>query len=435
LLKRKALSAFIDWKTNKTKQALLVTGARQVGKTFLIREFARQHYQSFVEINLVENADAREAFIQARSSEDYLLALSLFAGDRLIENETLVFIDEIQESPEIVTAIKFLVDRGGFDYVLSGSLLGVELKNIRSVPVGYLRTIEMFPLDFDEYCWARGVGDPVIDEAQVAFDIQQAVPGFIHNRLLKLFHEYLVVGGMPDPVNTFVQDLNIERVRALQGGIIETYKQDATKYNFDRSRVIKRIYELIPSELGQQNRKFTIKSIDGIPRHDRYADDFLWLVDAGIAIASYNVREPRHPLMLSAGSTQFKLFNNDVGLLASMCGMDETRETLFGSSNANYGSFYENAAAQELKAHGFEPYYFKNKRVGELDFVIETKQGEVIPLEIKSGKNYQRHNALTNVLSTPSYGIERAYVFYDGNTSVKGSVTYCPIYMMGRLQR
>lgn len=434
MLKRKVLKALEAWKSNKSKQALLVTGARQVGKTYIIREFGRKNYASFVEINLLENAQARIAFNQAQTSEDYLVAISLFAGDKLIENDTLIFIDEAQESKEIVTAIKFLVERGGYDYVLSGSLLGVELNNIRSFPVGYLHSISMYPLDFEEFCWARGVGESVFEEVRSCFFDKSAVPDYMHKHLLRLFHEYLVIGGLPDPVQIFVNDFDVQKVRAIHDDIVALYKKDISRYKEDRAREIKRIFDLIPSELNHKNKKFTIKSIDGIPRFDRYEDDFLWLVDANVAIAAYCVSEPRHPLLLTAGENQFKLFLSDVGLLSSMCGIDTTREALTGNTSVNYGSFYENAAAQELKAHNFTPYYYKDKDKGELDFVIETRQGQVYPIEIKSGKNYKRHNALSNVLSTTNFHVELAYVFCEKNISTNQKLVYCPIYMIGCLE-
>ncbi|MCL2808266.1 MAG: AAA family ATPase [Coriobacteriia bacterium] len=431
MLKRKIVKSMEAWKKNKTRQALLVTGARQIGKTYIIREFAKNNYAHFVEINLVENDQALAAFNQVQTSEDYLVAISLFAGDELVENETLIFIDEVQESKEIVTAIKFLVDRGGYDYVLSGSLLGVELNNIKSFPVGYLHTIDMFPLDFEEYCWARGVGSPVFEELRIHFLDRTIVPDYLHKRLLKLFHEYLIIGGLPDPIQVFARDLDVQKVRAVQDDIVALYKKDISKYKENRAREIKRIFDLIPAELNHKNKKFTIKSIDGVPRFDRYEDDFLWLVDANVAIAVYNVGEPRHPLLLSADERQFKLFLSDVGLMASMCGLDVTRDAMTGNTSVNYGSFYENVAAQELKAHGYTPYFYKDSVKGELDFVIETRQGQVFPLEIKSGKSYKRHNALSNVLSTTNYHIEQAYVFCERNLSTNQRITYCPIYMIG----
>ncbi len=436
MLKRKALDAMKSWKANKTHQALLVTGGRQVGKTFLIRDFGRQNYGHFVEINLLENTAARTALAGARDSADLLARLSVFANAPLVPRETLVFLDEIQECPEVVTAIKFLVERGDYDYVLSGSLLGVELKNIRSAPVGFMSTLKMYPLDFEEYCWANGIPEAAFDTVRTCFDEKTPVPDYLHDRLDRLYHEYLVCGGMPDAVRSYVDNRNLQQVRLVQGGIVELYRTDISKYApTSDTRTIKRIYDLIPSELAQQNKRFKLNAIEGTSRISRYENDFLWLADALVAIPVYNVDEPRYPLMLSMTSNLFKLFSSDVGLLTYQCGMDVVRDLYADRRDINYGALYENAVAQELVAHGLTPYYFKNKQLGELDFVIEWPPTHVLPIEVKSGKSYKRHNALSNVLEVSNYNIGQAAVLYEGNVETSGAVTYYPIYMAGCLHR
>lgn len=438
MLKRKAMDDFVFWKEHKGKQALLVTGARQVGKTYLVREFAAQHYEHLVEINLLENKAARQAFDAAADSSDLFLRLSAFATEPLVPGKTLVFIDEVQESKETVTAVKFLVDRfGEYDYVLSGSLLGVELKNLRSVPVGYLDSVEMFPLDFEEYCWANGVAQNVLDAARNALRERRPVDEFVHQRLLRLFHEYLIAGGMPDPVSAFVGSHNVQVLRSRQNGIIERYREDISKYaeNNAEARAIKRIFDLMPSELSQQNKRFVLSSIEDGAHFDRLEDEFLWLADAGVALPVYNVREPRYPLMLSMTSNFFKLFMNDVGLLTCMLGMDAVREVIADRLDVNFGALYENVVAQELRAHGFPLYYFKSRAMGELDFVVEHPPTKILPIEVKSGKSYKRHSALTKVLSTPNYGIDEALVLCEGNVEVEGGVTYLPVYGIDFLER
>lgn len=433
MLKRKALHSFEAWKEFKTKQALLVTGARQVGKTYLVREFAKNNYDHVVEINLFENEDARAAFSSASNSKDLFLRISAYANHPLIPHKTLIFIDEVQESKEVVTKIKFLLEREEFDYILSGSMLGVELKNIRSAPVGYLATTEMFPLDFEEFCWANGIGEEVFAEVRRCFAESQPVDDFIHKSLSDLFHRYLIVGGMPDAVQAFLESDNIQRVRFLQKDIAQQYRADIAKYAGTSGRAIKRIYDVMPGQLSQQSKRFVVKDIEGHARISRYENDFLWLADANVALPVYNVKEPRYPLQLSMSATQFKLFFSDVGLLTYACGMDVVRDILSDRPDINFGAIYENVVAQELRAHGFKGYYFKNRKLGELDFVIEWPSGQVLPIEVKSGKDYRRHRALDNVLSTPNYGITKALVLYEGNVAVEGPVLYCPTYMVACL--
>jgi len=431
MLKRKAYEELIKWKKAKRRKALLVTGARQIGKTYIIREFAKTHYENFVEINLIENSAACESISAAKSSTDLFTRITVEAGAEMIPGKTLIFIDEVQEAKEVVTYIKFLVERNDYDYILSGSMLGVELKNIRSVPVGYMQTIEMFPLDFEEFCWAKGLNTSVIDMVFEHFKKRTTVEDFVHERLLSLFHQYLIVGGLPEPVARYCDTDNIQEVRSVQKEIIALYRQDITRYCKDEDAVaVKRIFDLIPSELNQQNKRFIIKNINGTAKFERNENRFLWLVDANVALAAYNIDEPRHPLLLSKKENFFKLFLADVGLLTGLCNMDVVREVLNNRVAVNYGSLYENVVAQELAAHGHKLFYFNNKGVGEVDFVIESDNAEVIPIEVKSGKNYKRHRALNNLLGVVNYDIQNAYVLHEGNLRIEQKACYLPVYMV-----
>lgn len=431
MLKRKASSDILYWKEHKTTQALLVDGARQVGKTYIIREFAKEHYEHFAEINFLENERAAEAVSNAGNADELFVRISAFAEGELVPGKTLVFLDEVQECKKIATAIKFLVDKfPEYDYVLSGSLLGVELKNIKSVPVGYLDSLTMYPLDFEEYCRACGLPANVIAAAESSFKDKVPVDGYIHERLLALFHEYLIVGGMPAAVQKFVEGKNITAVRNIHKNIIARYREDITKYAKKRSRAIKAIYDLMPAELSRQSKRFIVSDINKNAHFDRYENDFLWLADAGVALPVYNVGEPRPPLAISLNPSFFKLFLSDVGLLTYLCGMDATRDVLAGRTDIHYGALYENFAAQELVAHGFPSYYFKSKTLGELDFVVEHPKSTVVPLEIKSGKTYTRHSALNKVLGIENYGIQEALVFCEGNISRMDNILYAPIYCL-----
>ena len=410
-------------------KALLITGARQVGKTFIIREFGKQAYQSFIEINFLENKTAASLFENARDSRDLLLRLSAIADKPLIPGQTLIFFDEVQECPEIVTAIKFLVEEGSYRYILSGSLLGVDLKDIRSVPVGYMDIVQMYPLDFEEFALANRVSPNVIDALREAFEEKRPVDAVVHERMMALFRLYLVVGGMPAAVMKYLETNNLRDVIGEQQAIIALYKKDIARYDPEEKLYLEDIFDLIPSELNCKNKRFILKNLNENFKFSRYSNSFLWLKDAGVALPTFCVAEPTVPLRLSKSSNLFKLFLSDVGLLASMY-MDHIQvRILNGEKSINFGAVYENVAAQELKAHGFDLYYFNSKKQGELDFLIE-QNGYVLPVEIKSGKDYTKHAALSNVLANEDYDIPEAYVFQNDNVSQTGKITYYPIYML-----
>lgn len=429
-MKRKAYDSLLDWKRHKTKQALLVTGARQVGKTYLIRQFGAAEYRVFVEFNLLLDAAARASFAAATSSQDLALRISIAASQELVAGETLVFFDEVQACPEVVTLIKGLVDEGLFDYVLSGSLLGVELKNVRSLPVGYMRTLTMHPMDFEEFCWATGLSEDAFSIMRECFESRTPVPEFIHDRLMGVFHRYLLIGGMPDVVASFVREGTIDGPRSIQKDIRTFYEADISKYAPENRRlIIKEIYRLIPSELQSQNRRFKLSSIEGVKRFDSVSNDFLWLSNANVALPVYNVREPSYPLLMNDQRTVFKLFMSDVGLLTGTFRKRDSLELFDGGPVASMGGVYENYVAQELVCHGFDPYYFTKASIGELDFLVEDGADRVIAFEVKSGRSYKSHAALNRALSQEGYGITAAYVLAESNVSIEGDVTYLPLYM------
>lgn len=441
------------------KRSLLVTGARQVGKTFSIRKTGKECFENVVEINFVEQPDAIKLFCEQKGAQDLLLRISAFTKKTLVPGKTLIFFDEVQECKDMVTAIKFLVEEGSYKYVMSGSLLGVELDDLHSVPVGYMDEIEMYPLDLLEFFEAIGIGADVIGHLRDCFESKHPVDDFIHKRMLEAMRLYLIVGGMPAAVQKYLSTNNLRKVYAEQRGIIRTYKMDITKYDPERKLQIEEIYDLIPSELNAKNKRFILQELSGKvavgqvksepaqssgreqvrpksrARFSKYEDSFLWLRNAGVAIPTYNVEEPRVPLLLNKQRNLFKLFLNDVGLLAAMYGGHIQTRLLSQDFNINFGSVFENLVAQELYAHGFTEdqqhslYYFNSKRQGELDFVVEY-DGHVLPIEVKSGKDYERHNALTSVMGNEEYGVPSAYVFCQDNVHTKGKITYYPIYMI-----
>lgn len=434
MLERK-ISRYIEHFYEVNKGALLLSGARQVGKTYSVRRFAEKKFKSFIEINFVDNPDAVGIFSNAKNSSDILLRLSAFVNQPLIKGETLIFFDEVQQCPEIVTAIKFLVDDGRYRYIMSGSLLGVELNNLRSVPVGYMEVKEMYPLDLEEFMWAVGVNEDVIASLKKSWEEKKHVDDFVHKKMMDVFRLYLIVGGMPAAVMSYKENNNLQDVMASQREIISLYKKDISQYDEKRSLKIKEVFDLIPSELNSKSKRFFIKDINTKARAEMYENEFLWLKNAGVAIPVFNVDEPKLPLKLASSRNLFKLFSNDVGLLACQYSDGIQLKILTGDDAINHGSVYENVVAQELLAHGFdELYYYNSKKMGELDFILEY-DGNVFPVEVKSGKDYSRHRALNNILTCPEYDIPQAVVLCNNNFEVKDNVIYVPIYMMMFLQK
>lgn len=412
-----------------SKKALLVTGARQTGKTWLIRdEIEKSGYKKF-EINFIDQPDMVAYLNAEMSAEEFLVKLKMIMPESCKPKETIVFFDEIQKCPEIVTKIKFLVDEGSFRYVMSGSLLGVELRGIASVPVGYLTVLRMYPMDFEEFMIANSVSQTTLDMLKEKYVRLEPVDDFIHQRLLAMFFVYLIVGGMPDAVRTYVETKDIREVDKVQHDIIGLYKEDFSQYEQeDRKLRLKAIYDLIPAELNKQNKKFVFTMLDRELKFDRYENSFLWLKDAGVALPVYNVEEPVIPLLISKSSNVFRLFSSDIGLLTSAYPAATKIELIQKNAEVNNGAHFENAVAQQLTANGFDVYFCKKKNIGELDFVIEM-DGRVVPIEVKSGKDYKRHNALDHFMEVPNYHMEKAYVLSTGNVEVDGKICYLPIYM------
>lgn len=426
ILTRNLTSFLKDFYTNQ-KTALMLTGARQTGKTFAIRQLG-ESFSSFIEINFIKTPEAIGLFKNVYSAEDILLRLTALTSKPLIKGDTLIFFDEVQCCDDIVTAIKFLVDEGSYRYALSGSLLGVELKDIRSVPVGYMSIKEVYPLCFEEFLLNIGVAQRVFDHLRKCWEETRPVDLIIHERLISLFRLYTIIGGMPAAVERYITTNDLNVVAQTQKDIITLYKKDISQYASKDKLKIKEIFDLIPSELDAKNKRFILKRLNEHAKFDRYQNDFLWLSNAGVAIPVYNVTEPRLPLKLAETHNLFKLFSNDVGLLAAQYADGLRSSILSGDVDINHGAIFENAVAQELLCHGIPPYYFNSKRMGELDFVIAGKSS-VIPIEVKSGKDYERHNALQNVLECKDYNIEKAYVLCQGNMEKKGKTIYIPIYM------
>ena len=429
MLKREISEKLISWKNQEKKKALCIIGARQIGKTTIIREFAKEQYEHFVEINFILDKGAEKIFEGKLDANTIIENLTAFKMQRLEPGKTLIFLDEIQECPNARCAMKFLVEDGRFDYIESGSLLGVRYKEVPSYAVGFEEITYMYPMNFKEYLIANGVQQSTLKTLQTCYEKQEPVPQVMHETLLKLFATYIVVGGMPDVVQTYVTTHDIGNVIQLQRSILELYRQDISKYSEGTEKIkIKAIFDSIASQLDDKNRRFFLNRIDENGRMNRYENAFFWLSDAGVALPSYNVTEPQPPLQLNEKRNLFKLFMGDTGLLCASCMENIQFELLQGNMEVNMGSILENAFAQIIKANGFSLNYFESKRYGELDFVIQNGM-KVDLLEIKSGNDYQKHSALNKVSAVENWDFGKKIVFCKGNVMKNEGIEYYPWYL------
>ena len=426
-LRRSITQTMESWFEQPSHKALLVTGARQVGKTFAIREFAKDHYDSVLEINFAETPSAREIFEQDLDADSLIANLTAFTSTPLTPGRTLVFLDEIQECPRARTAIKFLVDDGRFDYIESGSLLGVLSKDVPSLPVGYENVVRMYPLDLSEFFDACGVQRETIEQIRDCFDNTRAVPKAVHDRIMRLTRIYLTVGGMPAVVDRFVQTSDLAQVMHVQRDILELYRLDVAKYAPNKPHV-RTILDAVPAQLSKANKRFKLRDLARTARMERYESDFMWLVDAGVTLPCLNTRAPQPSLALNEQHNLFKLYLCDVGLLGATLETPVQFELLNGDAGINFGAVLENYVAQELTAHGQRLRYFDKSRYGEVDFILPGP-ASAVPLEVKSGADYHRHKALDNILEVSEWAIEHAYVLCPQNVEQDGKITYLPWYM------
>lgn len=429
MLYRKAYDKLKQWKHQEKKTALCIQGARQIGKTTVVREFGKREYKCFIEFNFIQDTNACKVFDGDLDANTIIEGLSALARKPLIPGNTLILLDEIQECPNARTAIKFLVEDGRFDYIETGSLLGVKNKVVRSLPVGFEELYTMYPMDFEEFIIANGVQQTTIDTMRSAYLNKAPVADIIHTTMNKLFYSYIIVGGMPKVVQTYIDTHDIGRVINVQNEVIELYRQDFTKYADESDRPkIRAIFDSIPAQLNEKNRRFTITSLTSTARMERYADSFNWLTDAGVANACYNVEGPRAALKLNEKRNLFKLFMADTGLLCALS-MDNIQFSILqGDLGVNLGSVLENVMAQMFTANGFSLHYFDTKKYGELDFVLQ--DGTAIDLvEIKSGNDYKKHAALNKVMSVDEWKAKKAIVFCKGNVEEEDNILYLPWYM------
>ena len=435
MLYRKITQLITDHLKSNSNRLLVIDGARQIGKSYIIRWIGQQMFPNYIEINMEEDKLGDRIFANAKNVKDFYLALSVIAGDRIKDKaSTLVFIDEIQAYDHLLTLAKFLMADNRFTYIASGSQLGVALKSTQSIPIGSIRIEHMYPMDFEEFLIANGVGKPALDSMRNSFHNNEALPKSLHEKMLDFFKKYLLVGGMPDAVNKYLESRNIVEFRRIQNEVHSLYGADAAKYEneYNKKLKIRRIFNMIPSNLENKKKRIVIKDIENKSwkRTSDYIDEFEYLISAGIVLEVRAISKPSYPLIENSGKNLLKLYLNDVGILSGIFYRNNIKAIMSDINSINLGSVYETVVAQELRAHGYDLYYYDNKKNGEVDFLIDDPDNlSNIPIEVKSGKDYTIHSALSKFISIEEYNIRRAYVLSnEQQVFTRNGIIYMPIY-------
>lgn len=435
MLKRKIYSKIESYLKAPSNKMLLIDGARQIGKSYIIRYAGQQLYANYIEINMEEDKHGARLFANVRTTNDFYLVLSAVAGERMKDKSTtLVFIDEIQAYDHLLTLVKFLMADDKFTYIASGSQLGITLRRTQSIPGGSYERVRMYPLDFEEFLWANGVGEYAIDAMREAFKKGEELSEGVHTHIMNLMRKYLLVGGLPAAVKTFVSEQNIMAIRQIHNDIHDLYLYDAAKYEEESGRKLKvqRIFSLVPSLMENKKKRVVAKDIEDKKgkRMSDYGDEFEYLVASGVTIECKAISQPTYPLNQNEGKNLLKLYMNDVGMLAARLYRTNIKAIMDDDCSVNLGAIYETFVAQELTAHRNGCYYYDNKRYGEVDYLVDDPEHlSAMPIEIKSGKDYTVHSALDRFLEVKDYHIQRAFVLSnERRVYTDGAITYMPIY-------
>lgn len=433
MLFRKIQSYIESYLLSDSNKILIIDGARQIGKTYIIRNSGEKLFENYIELNMVEDSVGERLFENVKTVDDFYLQVSMLAGNKMQKKEnTLIFIDEIQAYPHLLTLLKFLKQDNKFTYIASGSLLGVTLAKTTSVPMGSIEVKRMYPLDFEEFLLSQGFNEYAIESIRKKFEAEESLDESTHAKIMDLFKKYLLVGGLPDAINSFNNDKNIVNVRTIQSEIHEYYSIDASKYDAENKLKIRRIYETVPSNLENKKKRVVIQNIENKKgkRFSDYQDEFDYLINAGITLEVKAISTPVFPLIESSGKNLLKLYLNDVGILTNILYRNNIRAILDDQKSINLGTVYESVVASELKAHGFNLFYYDNRNKGEVDYLIDDYDSlSVVPIEVKSGKDYTVHSALNHFMSNNDYNIKKGYVLSNNReVEKKGNITYMPIY-------
>ena len=433
MLKRKIADLIERHFRSGSERILLIDGARQVGKTYIIRYVGKKLFANFIEINMLEDSVGSKLFANAATVEDFYLRVSMIAGNKMGKaDDTLIFIDEIQAYPHLLTLLKFLRDDNRFTYIASGSQLGVTLSETISIPMGSIRKVRMFPLDFEEFLYASGMNEFAVNALRKKYKALESLDEAMHGKMMDFFKRYLLVGGLPAAVNAYLETKNIQAVREIQREIHDYYAADASKYDAERKLKIRRIYDQIPSNMAHKKKRVVAQRIEGKrgSTFAGYEDEFEYLICSGIALNVQAISTPVFPLIESSGKNLLKLYLNDAGILTAILYGSNIRAVLDDEKSINLGSVYESVVASELTAHGYNLYYYDNRSKGEVDFLIDHYDSlSAVPIEVKSGKDYTIHSALNTFVKNDDYHVKKAFVLSNAREiKTNGKITYLPVY-------
>ncbi len=434
MLKRKIEQRLTDYYKDSSSKILLIDGARQVGKTYIIEHTAKQYFKNYCYINLKEDSLGNKDFDSIKNTESFYVYLGINYPNLGDINNTIIFLDEIQVYPHLISLLKPLFKENKYRYIASGSLLGITLRHI-FIPMGSVQQISMYPLDFEEFLWANNISEEVIAYLKNCFQKQETVNEAIHNQIMKYFKYYLISGGMPEAINHFCDNFKIIKCKEAQAEIYSFYKDDASQYDDENNLKIRRIYELMPSYMENKVKRIMYSKIDKNNRSDMtiYNDEFDYLIYSGCATKALAVSNPKFPLIEATSKNLIKLYYNDVGILTYILYKNNVTPLLKDEPIVNLGSVYETFVANELKAHGHDLFYFNIKKVGEVDFLINDYNSlSILPIEIKSGKGNYFFRALPKLVDpNGNYKLPKGYIF--SNKSIikrEDNIYHFPIYLV-----
>lgn len=434
MLFRKIEPYIRDFLQSNSNKVLVIDGARQIGKSYIIRKVGTELFKNYIELNFVADKQGSRIFENVNSVEDFYFALSTTHGEKMREKEnTLVFLDEIQVYPQFITLLKFLKQDDRYTYVASGSLLGVTLADTGSIPIGSMELKRMYQLDFEEFLIANGFSSEAIGILEKKFSSRESLDEAMHQKLLDLFKKYLIVGGLPDCVNEYLNTRNVMNIRKIQEDIVRFYGEDASRYDTERKLKIKRIYDMLPSTMQNTKKRIVVKDIEGKgKRYSSYTDEFDYLISSGIALDVKAIANPVFPLCQSEEKNLLKLYMNDVGLLSGLLYRNNTKPIIEDVRSVNLGALYETAVAGQLKALGHRLFYYDNRKLGEVDFLIDDYDTlSVLPIEVKSGRDYTIHSALKQFTTNASYPVKEGLVLSNEREIKRvGEITYLPVYFV-----
>lgn len=431
---RKISKYIEDYLTHDYNKILCIDGARQVGKTYIIRELCKKYFKNFIELNMANDKVGDKIFANVGTINEFYIQVSALAGEKMDTKEnTIIFIDEIQEYPQLLTLLKPLNDDDKYRYICSGSSLGISLSNTTLIPMGSIVEKKMYPMDFEEFLLANSFGEIALNYLKECFINKKSPELSIHNKVLNLFKMYLIVGGMPEAIKIFVESKNIFRVKEAQQNIQNYYGADASKYDKEHKLKIKRIYDMVPSNIENKVKRIQYKKIENIDdvRYTKYIDEFDYLISSSIVLDTKAITEPKFPLIQSSSKNLIKLYMNDVGIFTNVLYQTNINAVL-EDKGVNLGAVYETVVAQELICHNHKLYYYDRKKIGEVDYLIDDYNNlSVVPIEVKSGKDYMNFKALTKIIDEPNYRINYGYVL-NNDSEIKqiDKIIYMPIYFI-----